>query len=64
MGLPMFASEKTAARLLDMTPSEFRTLVEKGSLPGPKKIAEHKRWSTRELEAIISGEAMEEDFEW
>lgn len=64
MGLPMFAKEKTAAQLLDLKPEEFRSLVEKGSLPPPITIDKHKRWSVKELEAILSGEALEDKFEW
>lgn len=60
---PFFASEKTAAALLDMKPAEFRNLVEAGSLPPPKLIGDLKRWDTGELKRIASGEKIEDDFE-
>ncbi|WP_288949284.1 hypothetical protein [uncultured Paracoccus sp.] len=59
---PLFASEKTAARLLDMHPAEFRKLVDAGSLPGPVK---HKRWDVEQIRAIMRGEFVRpsEDFD-
>ncbi len=51
---PLFASETTAAALLDMKPAEFRQLVEAGSLPGPTKL---NRWDVAELQAIMRGDA-------
>lgn len=50
--LPLFAAERTAAKMLDMTPAEFRALVEAGSLPGP---VQHDRWDVSQLEAIMRG---------
>ncbi len=62
---PLFASERTAAKLLDMKPSEFMELVELGVLPKPFKIGERiVRWSVKDLEAIRTGAAMESDFTW
>ena len=62
---PLFASERTAARLLDMKPSEFVRLVEQGALPKPVKIGgEFVRWSVKELEAIKTGTAMDSEFSW
>ncbi|WP_294930504.1 hypothetical protein [uncultured Paracoccus sp.] len=49
---PLFASEKTAARLLDMQPAEFRRLVDVGALPCAVK---HGRWDVAELQAIMRG---------
>lgn len=49
---PLFASERTAARLLDMQPGQFRALVDIGALPGP---VAHDRWDVSELEAIMRG---------
>lgn len=62
---PIFAGEKTAASLLDMKPSDFRRLVQRGALPGPVKIGDFERWSVTDLEAIVSGRKMdEEEPEW
>ena len=51
---PMFASERTAAQLLDMKPTEFRQLVACGSLPGPTRF---DRWDVKQLEAIMNGQS-------
>lgn len=56
---PIFASEATAAKLLDMKPAEFRGLVEAGHLPPPRDLAGLKRWDVAELRRIISGEAVD-----
>lgn len=56
---PIFATDRTAARLLDMTPAEFRGLVEGGHLPGPRMIGGLARWDMAELRRIITGEAAE-----
>lgn len=61
---PIFASEKTAAALLDMKPDEFRSLVERGALPSPQDFHGFARWRVADLEAICSGDAMDiEEFE-
>ena len=59
---PLFASEKTAARLLDMQTAEFRRLVDAGALPGP---VNHGRWDVEQIRAIMRGEFVRpsEDFE-
>ena len=56
--LPIFASERTAAKLLDLKVSEFVALVQKGALPGPIRIGAYERWEVDKLRAIASGEAM------
>ncbi len=56
---PHFASEKSAARLLDMKTSEFVRLVADGHLPKPRDIGGHKRWDMLELRQIISGQLSE-----
>ena len=53
---PLFASERSAARLLDMKASEFRSLVENGHLPRPRKIGGMDRWEVAELTQIVNGE--------
>lgn len=50
---PLFASDKTAARLLDMSRPQFLSLVQAGALPGPVK---HDRWDVAELQAIMRGD--------
>lgn len=57
--VPIFASEATAARLLDMKPGEFRQLVEDGHLPRPRDIGGLRRWDVAELRRIASGDAVE-----
>lgn len=52
---PMFASASTAAKLLDMKPTEFLRLVEAGSLPGPVR---HERWDVDQIRAIMRGDAV------
>lgn len=50
---PIFASERSAARLLDMTTPQFRQLVEQGSLPTPNEFG---RWDVEGLAAIMRGD--------
>ncbi len=59
-------AEKTAAKLMDMAPMEFRQLVKSGSLPSPVKITGNfERWRVSDLEAVLNGDAMnEDDFSW
>ncbi|WP_172332188.1 hypothetical protein [Mangrovicoccus sp. HB161399] len=54
---PLAVSERTAAAMLDMPPTKFRTLVSQGALPQAKRIGDELRWSVGELEAIVSGNA-------
>lgn len=58
---PMFASERTAARLLDMQPDEFRALVRQGALPPPLRLGKHERWSVEAIAAIVNGTAPKHD---
>ncbi|MDB6455201.1 helix-turn-helix transcriptional regulator [Falsirhodobacter sp. 20TX0035] len=52
----LYASERSAARLLDMKPTEFRALVDAGALPRPVKIAGAvERWRVQDLDAILQG---------
>lgn len=65
MTRPLYASEATAARLLDMKPAEFRALVRDGHLPGGDEIAPGViRWKTAVLENIASGAAIYEGMIW
>lgn len=56
---PRLASEKTAAKILDMTPGEFRGLVDGGHLPGPRDLGGLERWDVEELVRVASGEALD-----
>ena len=51
---PLFASEGTAARLLDMKRPEFRRLVDTGALPPPNAL---DRWDVEALIAAMTGQA-------
>lgn len=53
---PILASERNAAKLLDMKPADFRSLVDSGVLPKPTKIGEFERWDVEQLRAIASGD--------
>lgn len=53
---PILASERTAAKLLDMKPVAFRALVKAGHLPQPRDIAGHERWDVEELRQIGRGD--------
>lgn len=56
---PIFATEVTAARLLDMRPAEFRRLVDAGHLPRPCEIAPGMvRWPVDDLRKLATGEAI------
>ncbi len=52
----MFAGVSKAAKLLDMTQSEFLHLVNEGVLPHPCQLGEFERWDVAQLKAIASGE--------
>lgn len=48
--VPVFASERTAARLLDMEVEQFRQLVKAGALPKPVLINDIlRRWEVATL---------------
>jgi hypothetical protein len=51
---PILATQRTAARMLDMSVREFEELVEAGSLPRP---AVFNRWNVDDLKQIASGKA-------
>lgn len=62
---PILASEVTAAKLLDMQRAQFRALVEAGALPRGQEIAPGVvRWRVADLDAIVTGQAMAEAFQW
>ena len=53
---PILAGERTAAKLLDLKPADFRALVNEGHLPKPREIAGYERWDVEELRQIGRGE--------
>ena len=60
LSAPIFANETSAARLLDLKPCEFRSLVKAGHLPRGREIAPGLiRWNVDDLRRIASGEASE-----
>ena len=63
---PLFATDRTAAKLLDMKPDDFRRLVDGGHLPKPRDIGGMERWDVPELCKIINGEAVDgmADVDW
>ena len=64
---PLLASERTAAKLLDMNIEEFRRLVHNGHLPKPTEIAPGVlRWDASEFRKLGSGDKIDgmEDIEW
>lgn len=64
---PILASETSAARLLDMKLTEFRSLVEAGHLPHGREIAPGMiRWNTDDLRRIANGDASDGmgDVQW
>lgn len=62
---PLFATEASAAQLLDMKAAEFRALVEAGHLPKGREIAPGLvRWPVEDLRKIASGAAIDEGIDW
>ena len=62
---PLAVGDATAAKMLDMSASEFRRLVASGALPPPISIGGYCRWRVDQLTAILDGAAAkpEQDFE-
>lgn len=56
MSAPLFATEKHAADLLDMTKVTFRDLVAGGILPRPVVIGDCERWDVEALQRAIRGD--------
>jgi hypothetical protein len=55
----LFATDCSAAALLDMKPAEFRGLVDDGVLPKPTIIGRFERWDVEQLQRIARGEAVD-----
>ena len=65
--MPILASEVSAAKLLDMSRTEFRALVDGGHLPHGREIAPGVvRWDVEDLRRICRGDAAESlsDIKW
>lgn len=58
--IPLFATEKRAAELLDMPPRLFRRLVVDGALPGPLVIGGEERWDVEAMQKALRGERLHE----
>lgn len=58
MTRPLAVRERNAAKMLDMTPAEFRELRAKGILPPPASIGGIQRWRVEDLERIVKGESV------
>ena len=52
----IFATERNAAKLLDLKAADFRNLVDQGHLPKPLDIAGYERWDVEELRQIGRGD--------
>lgn len=62
---PLFASDRTSARLLDLPLAAFRAAVDLGALPKPRKIAGEDRWDVKELYSIARGDCLDGgDIKW
>ncbi len=67
LSAPIFASETSAALLLDLKPAQFRELVQAGHLPRGREIAPGLvRWPVDDLRRIATGEASDGmgDVQW
>lgn len=64
--LPLYANEQSAAKLFDVSVSQFRTLVQKGHLPPGRAIAPGlTRWNVTEIVSIVEGRAADGgDIQW
>lgn len=60
---PIFAGERTAAKLMDMSKADFLRLVDKGVLPSPVRFEGFERWRVSDLERAGQAAANNDDFE-
>lgn len=69
MGAPriqLAVRDTSAARMLDMSATDFRRLVQRGVFPPPVRLESGlERWRVSDIEAILSGKAAfpDEDIE-
>lgn len=63
---PIACGEKKAASMFDLSPKDFRALVDDGTFPKPKRLGGCERWDIAELKAIFRGEKVDgfEDVQW
>lgn len=62
---PILAADSTAARLLDLSLTDFLRLVSEGLLPPGREIAPGvTRWDVETLRRIASGQAADEGIDW
>jgi hypothetical protein len=61
--IPLFATAKTAAALLEMKEREFLKLVEAGALPPAGKL---DRWDIEQLQKVMRGDMIDglQDVKW
>lgn len=60
----ILASERTAAKMFDISCRDFLALVESGCLPKPTLVGgQFQRWRVAELEKIASGAAARPEIE-
>ncbi len=59
--IPLFATDRSAAKLLDMKPKQFRDLVAAGILPPPINIGNLERWDVEALTKALRGEPLYEE---
>lgn len=63
---PLAVAERTAAKMMDMAPAQFRELVAQGVLPRPRKVGPLERWDAEELRSVMRGDFADgyEDVQW
>jgi hypothetical protein len=63
---PLAVAERTAAKMMDMAPAQFRELVAQGVLPRPRKVGPLERWDAEELRSVMRGDFVDgyEDVQW
>lgn len=60
---PLAYDAKKAAKALCLTEAEFRGLVRDGALPPGVMLGKEERWLISDLEAVLSGSTIDQDFE-
>jgi len=57
--VPLFATDRNAAKLMDMHTAMFLRLVNDGVLPKPTMIGGCERWDIEKLQMLVRGEAVD-----